>query len=43
MSDFGVVDPPAAGCLPRDGRPPRVDKVQQVTEAVMAKLRQRGI
>jgi dihydrodipicolinate synthase/N-acetylneuraminate lyase len=41
MADFGVVDAPAEGCVPRTGNLER-DKVMQVTEAVMAKLRQRG-
>jgi 4-hydroxy-tetrahydrodipicolinate synthase len=43
MSDFGVVDPPSEGCPPRIGAAPHRDKVQEVTEAVMHKLRQRGI
>ena len=43
MSDFGVVEVPPGGCAPRDGRPQTRDKVQQVTEAVMAKLRERGL
>jgi len=44
MSDFGVVDPPEAGCPPRDSSPRNDgDKVQQVTEAVMARLRERGM
>jgi 4-hydroxy-tetrahydrodipicolinate synthase len=42
MADFGVVDPPAEGCAPRSGNLER-DKVAQVTEAVMAKLRARGL
>jgi dihydrodipicolinate synthase/N-acetylneuraminate lyase len=41
MADFGVVDAPAEGCVPRTGNLER-DKIMQVTEAVMAKLRQRG-
>jgi hypothetical protein len=41
LADFGVVDAPAEGCVPRTGNLER-DKVLQVTEAVMAKLRQRG-
>ena len=40
LADFGVVDAPAEGCVPRSGNLER-DKVLQVTEAVMAKLRQR--
>jgi 4-hydroxy-tetrahydrodipicolinate synthase len=42
MADFGVVDPPIEGCPPRRGSMPR-DKVQQVTEAVIRELRERGI
>ena len=38
LADFGVVDAPAEGCAPRSGNLER-DKVLQVTEAVMAKLR----
>jgi 4-hydroxy-tetrahydrodipicolinate synthase len=41
LADFGVVDPPLEGCLPRSGNIER-DKVLQVTEAVMAQLRNRG-
>jgi 4-hydroxy-tetrahydrodipicolinate synthase len=41
LADFGVVDAPDEGCVPRSGNLER-DKVMQVTEAVMAKLRQRG-
>src|SRR3954469_1734875 len=41
LADFGVVDPPAEGCLPRSGNLER-DKVLQVTEAVMASLRGNG-
>ena len=42
MADFGVVDPPAEGCVPRSGNMEQ-DKVSQVTEAVMAALRERGV
>ncbi|HEX4794817.1 MAG TPA: dihydrodipicolinate synthase family protein [Humisphaera sp.] len=42
MSDFGVVDAPLEGCVPRTGNIGR-DKVLQVTEAVMRELRERGI
>jgi len=42
MSDFGVVDAPAEGCVVRTGNIGR-DKVLQVTEAVMRELRERGI
>jgi len=42
MADFGVVDPPLEGCVPRTGNIGR-DKVLQVTEAVMRELRDRGM
>src|SRR3954467_5747874 len=42
LSDFGVVDAPAEGCVPRSGNLEH-DKVLQVTEAVMAALRQRDV
>ena len=42
MADFGVVDPPLEGCVPRTGNIGR-DKVLQVTEAVMRELRERGM
>jgi dihydrodipicolinate synthase/N-acetylneuraminate lyase len=42
MSDFGVVDPPSSGCAPRTGNMPR-DKVAQITDEVMAALRDRGV
>lgn len=42
MSDFGVVDPPASGCAPRTGNRSR-DKVAQITDEVMAALRDRGV
>ena len=42
MADFGVVDPPAAGCAPRNGNMGR-DKVAQITDEVMAALRDRGV
>ena len=42
MADFGVVDPPAAGCAPRTGNMPR-DKVAQITDEVLAALRDRGV
>jgi hypothetical protein len=41
MADFGVVDAPAKGCVPRTANLER-DKVMQVTEAVRSTLRQRG-
>lgn len=42
IADFGVIDSPAEGCVPRSGNIER-DKVQQVTEAVLATLKQRGV
>jgi 4-hydroxy-tetrahydrodipicolinate synthase len=42
LADFGVVDAPVEGCIPRSGNLER-DKVLQVTEAVMARLRERGV
>lgn len=42
LADFGVVEGPAEGCVPRSGNIER-DKVQQVTEAVMATLKSRGM
>jgi 4-hydroxy-tetrahydrodipicolinate synthase len=42
MADWGVVDPPAEGCVTRSGDVER-DNVMQVTEAVMATLKQRGM
>jgi dihydrodipicolinate synthase/N-acetylneuraminate lyase len=42
MADFGVIDPPAAGCAPRTGNMSR-DKVAQITDEVMAALRDRGV
>src|SRR3954464_1122740 len=42
LADFGVVDAPSEGCIPRTGNLER-DKVMQVTEAVMSALRQRGV
>jgi 4-hydroxy-tetrahydrodipicolinate synthase len=42
LADFGVVEAPEEGCLPRSGNIER-DKVLQVTEAVMARLRERGL
>lgn len=42
LSDFGVVDPPEEGCLPRTGNLQR-DKVAQVAEAVLRELRERGV
>ncbi|HYO09266.1 MAG TPA: dihydrodipicolinate synthase family protein [Tepidisphaeraceae bacterium] len=41
LAEFGVTDPPAAGCPASDGAGAH-DTVAQVTEAVMAALRRRG-
>ncbi len=37
LADYGVVDPPAEGC------PPKQDKVAQITKGVLSELRQRGV
>jgi 4-hydroxy-tetrahydrodipicolinate synthase len=42
LADFDVVDAPPEGCAVRTGHIQR-DKVSQVTEAVMAALRDRGV
>lgn len=42
LADFGVIEAPEEGCVPRTGNLER-DKVMQVTEAVMARLRSKGI
>jgi 4-hydroxy-tetrahydrodipicolinate synthase len=42
LADFGVIDPPAEGCSPRSGDLSQ-DKVQQVTQAVVATLKSRGM
>jgi 4-hydroxy-tetrahydrodipicolinate synthase len=42
LADFGVVDAPSEGCAPRTGIMEQ-DKVRQVTDAVMAQLRERGV
>ncbi len=42
LADFGVVDAPLKGCAPRTGNLEQ-DKVRQVTDAVMARLRDRGV
>jgi 4-hydroxy-tetrahydrodipicolinate synthase len=42
ISDFGLVEPPAAGCAPRT-RDMGQDKIAQVVQEVMAVLDQRGI
>ncbi len=42
MADFGVVDAPEEGCVPRSGNIEK-DKVAQITEEVMTRLRKRGM
>lgn len=42
LADFGVTGAPAGGCPPRGNVNAGNDKVNQVTEAVMAALRNRG-
>src|SRR4051812_27120046 len=42
LADFGVTDAPVGGCPPRGDPNQEPDKVTQVTEAVMAALRNRG-
>jgi dihydrodipicolinate synthase/N-acetylneuraminate lyase len=42
LSDFGIVDAPQEGCLPRTGNLER-DKVAQIAHEVMQKLRERGL
>ena len=42
IADFGVVDAPPGGCAPRTGNMPR-DKVAEITNEVMAALRERGV
>lgn len=42
LSDFGIVDAPFEGCPPRTGDTQR-DKISQVTEAVIATLKNRGV
>ncbi|WP_428940557.1 dihydrodipicolinate synthase family protein [Fontivita pretiosa] len=42
LADFGVVDPPLEGCVVRSGNIER-DKIEQVTQAVLASLKQRGM
>jgi 4-hydroxy-tetrahydrodipicolinate synthase len=42
LADFGVVDAPLGGCIPRSGDLER-DKVAQIAQEVMSKLRERGV
>lgn len=41
LADFGIVDPPEAGCAPRVSDP-TADRVAQLTQSVIAELRKRG-
>jgi dihydrodipicolinate synthase/N-acetylneuraminate lyase len=41
LADFGVVDPPSAGCAPRTGNMSR-DKIAQIAQEVIEKLHERG-
>jgi hypothetical protein len=42
LADFGMVEPPAAGCAPRAGHAPR-DATEQVVHEVMRALEERGL
>lgn len=42
LADFGYVEAPAAGCAPRTGNM-QADKVAQIANEVMTKLRQQGV
>jgi 4-hydroxy-tetrahydrodipicolinate synthase len=42
LADFGVIDPPAEGCSSRTGHL-EADKILQVTHAVMASLKAKGM
>jgi 4-hydroxy-tetrahydrodipicolinate synthase len=42
LADFGYVEAPSAGCSPRTGNI-QTDKVSQIANEVMAKLRQQGV
>ncbi|HTL30065.1 MAG TPA: dihydrodipicolinate synthase family protein [Tepidisphaeraceae bacterium] len=42
LADFGVVDAPLGGCVTRSGDLER-DKVAQIAQEVMSKLRERGV
>jgi dihydrodipicolinate synthase/N-acetylneuraminate lyase len=42
LADFGLVDPPAAGCAPRTGNTTQ-DKIEQVVFEVMHELEKRGV
>ena len=41
MADFGIVEPPPEGCAPRSGNMSQ-DKIAQIAQEVVEKLRQRG-
>ena len=42
LADFGVVEPPAAGCPPRTGQPAK-DQIGQIVYEVLHELEQRGV
>jgi 4-hydroxy-tetrahydrodipicolinate synthase len=42
LADFGVVEPPLAGCAPRTGTP-AADKTAQIVQEVMHELERRGL
>jgi 2-dehydro-3-deoxy-D-pentonate aldolase len=42
LADFGVIDAPLEGCVTRSGDLER-DKVAQIAQEVMSKLRERGV
>jgi len=41
IADFGYTDPPAEGCPTRTGNPD-TDRIQQITQGVIAKLKEQG-
>ncbi len=42
LADFGYVDPPSEGCVPRSGDLNQ-DRISQITASVLETLRQRGV
>lgn len=42
LADFGLVDPPAAGCVPRTGQT-GTDKIGQIVAEVVKELEKRGV
>ena len=42
LADFGLVDPPAAGCAPRTGQA-QPDKINQIVAEVVKELGRRGV